>query len=75
MAPRPEFTVETARPCRILATDLELAGALHQAVGHPALEGRVIVGESAGREVEGVAIRDAVAGIDFAAASDKGNEH
>lgn len=75
MAARDIFTVKTVRPGRILAPNLKLTGAFHQAVGHPALVGRVIIGERTGREVEGVAIRDPVAGIDFAAAGDKGEEH
>ena len=74
MTPRPEFAVETASPGRILAANLELASAFHQAVGHPALEGRVVIAEGAGCEVKGVAIRDPVAGIDFAAAGDKGEK-
>ena len=70
-----EFALKTVRPRRIFATNLKLARAFHQAVRHPALESRVVIGESAGREVEGIAIRDPVAGIDFAAAGDKGEEH
>lgn len=74
VAPGSEFAVKTACPGRILAPNLKLAGAFHQAVGHPALVGRIVIAESTGREVEGIAIRDAVAGIDFAAAGDKGEE-
>ncbi len=75
VAPGSEFAVKTAGPGRILAANLKLTGALHQAVSHPALERRVVIAESTGREVEGVAISDPVAGIDFAAAGDKGEEH
>ncbi len=71
MASRLEFTVETARPRRIIAANLELAGAFHQAVGHPTLESRVVIGEGAGRKVEDIAVRHTIARIDFAAASDK----
>jgi len=67
-----EFAFKTACPGRIIASNLKLAGAFHQAVGNPALVGRVVIAESAGGEVERVAISDAVAGIDFAAAGDKG---
>ena len=69
-----EFALKTARPGWIVAANLELAGAFHQAVRHPALEGRVIVGESAGCEVEGIAVRNPVTGVDFAAAGDKGEK-
>ena len=74
MASRLEFTLKTARPGRILVANLKLAGAFHQAVGHPALEGRVIVAESARCEVEGIAVRNPVTGVDFAAAGDKGEK-
>ena len=75
MASRPEFAVKTARPRWIFSANLELAGAFHQAVGHPALEGRIVVVEGTGCEVEGIPIRDAVTRIDFAATGDDREEH
>ena len=71
---RLEFTLKTAGSGRVLAADFELASAFHQAVGHPALECRVIIAEGAGREVKDIPIRDTVAGINLAAAGDKGEK-
>jgi len=75
VAPRPEFAVETARPGRVLAANLKLAGTLYQAVGDPALEGRIVIGESAGREVESIPVGNTVARIYFAANGNEGEEH
>ncbi len=75
MAPRTKFTRKAAGTCRIVVADFELAGTLDQAVGHPALIGGVIVGEGAGRKVEGITVRNAITGIDFATAGDEREEH
>ena len=71
VAPGSEFAIKTAGAGRIFAAYLKLAGAFHQAVCHPALEGRVIVAERAGREVEGIAICNAVTGVDTATRSNQ----
>lgn len=67
-----KFALETAGARRIIAADLELAGAFHQAVCYPALKRRVIVNESAGRKIERIAVRNPVTGVDFASAGDYG---
>jgi len=69
MAPRLEFTLETAGTSRIVAADRKLTGTFHQTVGDPALVGGVVIGHGAGRQIERVTVRDAVPGVNLASAS------
>jgi len=71
MPPRRQFAVETAGSSRIVTPYLELTGAFHQAVGHPALIGRIIINECAGCQIERVAVRDTVTRIDLATGGGK----
>ena len=71
MAPRLEFTLETAGTSWIVAANLKLTGAFHQTVGDPALVGRVVIGHGAGRQIERVAVRDAVPCVNLATAGDQ----
>ena len=64
VSPGAKFAVETAGARRVLATDLKLAGAFHQAVSHPGLVGRIIGRKRSRGQVKGVAVRDTVAGVD-----------
>ena len=71
-APCGYFACKRAFPGRILAADLQLAGAPAQAVGHPALQDRIGVGQGAFGQVKSVAICDPIAQVDLAAATGDG---
>lgn len=66
MTARAEFAVETAGPGGIGAADFQLAGAADQAVGDPALKGRIVVLIRTGGEVKRVAIGHTVARVNLA---------
>jgi len=61
---RGEFAAVIAVSGRIGAAQLQLAGALHQAVSNPALQDGVVVAVGPGRQVERIAIGDPVFGVD-----------
>ena len=66
-----ELTTIVTVACRVVPTNLKLAGGLHEAIGNPALEYRVIVGVGLRREVERIAVRNTVAREDLAAEGDQ----
>lgn len=68
-----QFAIERALPRGILATDEKFAGASREAVADPALQRRIIVGQRALGKVERVAVRDAVAHINFAVTGRQGD--
>ena len=57
--------------CRVVPANLKLAGGPHEAVGNPALEHRVVIGVGLRRQVECIAVSNAVAREYLAAEGDQ----